>query len=634
MPLAEDVMSIKRNIANMKTSMCLLLIMLSLSLSALVANRDPAYIPDDNFRRAINFQLNRPLSSQPTIEDLWGIHGEFRGWGWGIHSIVGAEHMINVTEMMLGENLISDLSPLSGLTNLTTLSLFENHISDIMPITGLYNLVNLMLSENRIYDLTPISGLHNLELLELNNNRIITIAPLANLTTIERLLFWNNQVSDISTLATLPHLQLLYMDSNQITDLTPLSGLTELWCLNFTNNLVSDISVLSQIPRLQYIRASSNQISNLRPLSELPNLWMVDLAYNLVTDISPLSSLTGLNYLYLGGNQISNIAPLAELTGLMNLELDHNQVCDIAILSAMANLQYLGLNYNQVHDLCPISNLSNLTSLSIESNQIDDLSPISGLTDLQELFIRDNLVSDIYPLANLSNLNYLFVIGNPISKESMMLSQAWELPCYCIHFTPLAPCYPSPSRNDLATPVEATLSWQGNYDNKFAVYEVYLGTDPHLLSLVGYGSLIADSEYTFTPVLEPETQYFWRIKAYSLEDSVWSGLWSFTTGTNSEISLDESPAFSVVPPTNYPNPFNPSTTISFSVPISGNTTVEVYNNKGEKVRCLIDNYLPAGKHCVQWDGTDDRGRKVSSGRYAYIIANKQHRFTGKMVLAK
>jgi hypothetical protein len=70
---------------------------------------------------------------------------------------------------------------------------------------------------------------------------------------------------------------------------------------------------------------------------------------------------------------------------------------------------------------------------------------------------------------------------------------------------------------------------------------------------------------------------------------------------------------------NYPNPFNPTTTISFSLKESRHATLFIYNALGQKVRTLADGPLTAGLHSLVWDGRDDSGRKVSSGMYVYTL---------------
>ena len=85
---------------------------------------------------------------------------------------------------------------------------------------------------------------------------------------------------------------------------------------------------------------------------------------------------------------------------------------------------------------------------------------------------------------------------------------------------------------------------------------------------------------------------------------------------------------------NYPNPFNPETRIDFDLPQSGQTRLVVYNILGEKVRNLIDENLPAGRHSIMWDGHDNRGQAVSSGIYLYRLETKTGQSTRKMMLLK
>jgi len=86
---------------------------------------------------------------------------------------------------------------------------------------------------------------------------------------------------------------------------------------------------------------------------------------------------------------------------------------------------------------------------------------------------------------------------------------------------------------------------------------------------------------------------------------------------------------------NYPNPFNPSTSISFSLPASGPVSLGVYNLKGQLVKILLsDAELASGPHSVIWDGTDARGQMVSSGLYFCRLSTVRHTSTRKMLLAK
>jgi hypothetical protein len=85
---------------------------------------------------------------------------------------------------------------------------------------------------------------------------------------------------------------------------------------------------------------------------------------------------------------------------------------------------------------------------------------------------------------------------------------------------------------------------------------------------------------------------------------------------------------------NFPNPFNPSTTIKFSVEGAGRVALKVYDLRGRLVRTLVDDRMEGGEHAVQWDGTADNGEAVGSGIYIYRITSGDHVAARKMVLLK
>ena len=88
------------------------------------------------------------------------------------------------------------------------------------------------------------------------------------------------------------------------------------------------------------------------------------------------------------------------------------------------------------------------------------------------------------------------------------------------------------------------------------------------------------------------------------------------------------------PPVNYPNPFNLSTTIWFSLRESGFTDLVIYDMIGRKVRELISGPLDAGVHSAVWDGSDDHGNQVSSGIYISRLRTKDNMKSGRMMLVK
>ena len=85
---------------------------------------------------------------------------------------------------------------------------------------------------------------------------------------------------------------------------------------------------------------------------------------------------------------------------------------------------------------------------------------------------------------------------------------------------------------------------------------------------------------------------------------------------------------------NYPNPFNPSTTIQYGLKEAGSVRINVYNSRGQLVRTLVDENKAAGTYRVVWDGKDGRNRSVSSGIYYFRMEAKGCMKTNKGILIK
>ncbi len=85
---------------------------------------------------------------------------------------------------------------------------------------------------------------------------------------------------------------------------------------------------------------------------------------------------------------------------------------------------------------------------------------------------------------------------------------------------------------------------------------------------------------------------------------------------------------------NYPNPFNPTTTIKFTLPFEIRVQIAIFDLSGRLVKVLVDKVMPAGEHFVTWDGTNESGEKVSSGVYIYRMYSSKFVDVRKMILAK
>jgi hypothetical protein len=160
-------------------------------------------------------------------------------------------------------------------------------------------------------------------------------------------------------------------------------------------------------------------------------------------------------------------------------------------------------------------------------------------------------------------------------------------------------------------------------------YWFEIAVDSLFGSFKSVDSTITDTTKLFKPLLT-NTRYFWRVRGGN------AGGWGPFSETRSfnvmvtgvadragmiptEFTLEQ----------NFPNPFNPSTRISFGLPQAGPVQIAVYNLLGEKVADLVDGLLPAGYHSVVFDA----GR-MSSGIYLYRMAASGVTYTRRMVLVK
>jgi len=85
---------------------------------------------------------------------------------------------------------------------------------------------------------------------------------------------------------------------------------------------------------------------------------------------------------------------------------------------------------------------------------------------------------------------------------------------------------------------------------------------------------------------------------------------------------------------NFPNPFNPGTSIRFSLPRAEDVRLAVYDVAGRLVRTLVSAHREAGTHTVTWDGLDDQGKAAASGTYLYRLESETRFFTRTMSLRR
>jgi hypothetical protein len=199
-----------------------------------------------------------------------------------------------------------------------------------------------------------------------------------------------------------------------------------------------------------------------------------------------------------------------------------------------------------------------------------------------------------------------------------------------------------------------------NYDPNYELgFRNWLdGVDPvEGVGVAFYGiNCVVDSNYvptgtdTFATALYHEIGYHARVVFLGFDPLAtntspsyhWIGVQSFGPLQSSiqwMSSLNTTDA-NVAPPGrfvlygNYPNPFNPSTNIAFTLDVRSPVTLRVYSLLGKEIATIKGGILNPGNHELTWNGVDNRGNPVASGAYLYRIEAGERALTGKMMLLK
>ena len=232
-----------------------------------VSAQDENWIPDPALEESIREEIGLPVDLPLKKEDLQGMT-DLRAPNKGITNLTGLEFATDIRVLDIGQNAITDLSPLSNLTQLREIHLWH------FPARP----TNL--------DLSPLANLVNLEVLTLEGNGIRDIRSLANLKKMQVLLLNVNYIEDISTLSALTNLWWLGLQNNKITDVTPLANLTKLQELEIGTNRIEDISPLAGLANLRRLTFAENPIRDFSPLRHL-NLtepWVCEMPGSATTE--------------------------------------------------------------------------------------------------------------------------------------------------------------------------------------------------------------------------------------------------------------------------------------------------------------------------------------------------------------
>lgn len=159
-----EVLSYNKTI-NMKVVKFTFLILLT--YGCCYAKNETVDFPDKNLEKIVCDALNaKPPLTKIELRSLTHLED----YGGNISNLKGIEVAVNLKKLIISDNQIRDISPLSKLVNLQILGLWDNSIKDIKALRDLVKLSELILNDNEIYDISAISYLPNLKRLTLQRN--------------------------------------------------------------------------------------------------------------------------------------------------------------------------------------------------------------------------------------------------------------------------------------------------------------------------------------------------------------------------------------------------------------------------------------------------------------------------------
>jgi hypothetical protein len=190
---------------------------------------------------------------------------------------------------------------------------------------------------------------------------------------------------------------------------------------------------------------------------------------------------------------------------------------------------------------------------------------------------------------------------------------------------------------------EVTLSWHRNGEPDLAGYKVYYGMQSGQYDFTADAAL--DTSFTFTDL--DSARYYFVVTALDTagnesafsEEIAWDPKPEEPVGIGDDVAGGPGAPRSFELSQNFPNPFNPSTSIRYTIARDGRdgrvpTTLRVYDMRGRQVRTLVEEEKSPGEYIVHWDGQDDRGVRLASGTYLYHIRAGDWSATRKLVIDK
>ena len=258
----------------------------------------------------------------------------------------------------------------------------------------------------------------------------------------------------------------------------------------------------------------------------------------------------------------------------------------------------------------------------------DDIEYDSVLTDT-------NLV--VLPRELEDNTQYFWEVIALDDQDGISHSTSKTFWTDLIPEAPLGFALLTPENNSTGLTETPEFSWEQAIDPDpldYATYTLQIARDSDFADVVFEVHTEADAEFQMTETLSMDTDYWWRVIATDTDDqSTESEIFKITVGT---VSIAEGLALPTeyVMDQNFPNPFNPSTTIRYGLPEDSNVSLVIYDVRGNVIRTLESGTRSAGWYELVWDGRSNEGITISTGLYLARISAGDYDEVIKMLYLK
>lgn len=439
-------------------------------------------VPDMNLKTVINQYFSRSEDTEITKSDLENIKGyiysDISSLGKYICSMEGLQYATNMTELLIENNLLTNMEQLISLKKLNTLFLNNNLITVVPDLSNMTNLTSLLLNGNEIKDISTISSGKNLRFIKINENRVSDLSPLSTLEYLKELRAINQDIEikdviessdfytlDISFLKDFngqtpksispTHLGEYNSENKEIVWDTSLisfespsftfesddgyfSGIVTVDLIDVDQTVIIDdenlqneiidilnkennIITLKDMLKLRYLDLSNKNIKSLKGLEFASNLYTLILDNTYITDLQYVPSSVN----YVSSKSLKNevLIPDDRLKSLINVVLGKNDKC-ILTFNDIKNLTVLDEFANHIKSLEGLQYAENLKILSLLNNKISDINPICALTNLTYLDLSNNNLKDLSPLSSFyKNISYVYANNQKITIEKSTTPQ-------------------------------------------------------------------------------------------------------------------------------------------------------------------------------------------------------------------